>query len=363
MLKIIHAADLHLDSAFGALSAEKARERRREGRFLVERLAELTRREGADALLLSGDLFDGREVYPETLEILRESFAALDASVFIAPGNHDPYRGGGAYDRVKWSDNVHIFKSETMEAVEWKEKNAVIYGAAFTAGERNDRPLAGFCAPKDDRLHVMVLHGDVCGGESAYGAIHRDEIAASGLDYLALGHIHQRMDDRKAGQTCWAYPGCPEGRGFDELGEKGVLVGEIEKGSVSLRFEPLARRKYEILTVDVTDRDAEEAVRQALPAFAAMDIIRVRLVGETEEKGPDCYRLQEKLAGLCYALELRDETTLRTDLMEGAGEDSLRGLFLRRMRAKIDAAETEEEKRIAEDALRMGLAALSGREL
>ena len=363
MLKIIHAADLHLDSAFGALGVEKARERRREGRFLVERLAELTRREGADALLISGDLFDGREVYPETLECLREAFAALDAKVFIAPGNHDPYRSGGAYERIKWSHNVHIFKSSTIEAVEWAEKNAVIYGAAFTAGERTDRPLAGFSVPQDDRLHVMVLHGDVTGGESHYGAIHPGEIAATGLDYLALGHIHQQSAVQKAGQTHWAYPGCPEGRGFDELGEKGVLAGEIGKGSAELRFMPLARRKYEILTVDVTDREAEEAVRQALPASAAMDIIRVRLVGETEEKGVDLYRLQERLGGLCYALELRDETTVRLDLAAAAGEDSLRGLFLRRMREKIADAETDEEKRIAEDALRMGLAALSGREL
>ena len=363
MLKFIHAADLHLDSAFAALGVEKARQRRREGRFLVERLAELTRREGADALLISGDLFDGREVYPETLECLRHCFASLDARVFIAPGNHDPYRSGGAYERVNWSENVHIFKSETIEAVEWAEKNAVIYGAAFTAAQRFDYPLAGFAAPKDGRVHLMVLHGDVCGGESSYGAIRSDEIAASGLHYLALGHVHQRSVPEKTGETVWAYPGCTEGRGFDETGEKGVLVGEIGEGSMALRFHPLAKRKYEILTVDVTDRDAEDAVRQALPASAETDHIRVRLVGETGEKGIDCCRLQEKLGGLCYALELRDETTLRIDLAEAAAEDSLRGLFLRRMREKIAAAETEEEKRIAEDALRMGLAALSGREI
>ena len=361
MLKFIHAADLHLDSAFAALSPEKARQRRREGRFLVERLAELTRREGADALLISGDLFDGREVYPETLECLRDSFAALDARVFIAPGNHDPYRSGGAYERVNWSENVHIFKSGHIEAVEWAEKHAVIYGAAFTATQRFDRPLEGFAAPKDGRIHLMVLHADVGGGESSYGGVRSDEIAASGLHYLALGHIHQRSVPEKTGETVWAYPGCTEGHGFDETGEKGVLIGEIGEGSMALRFHPLAKRKYEILTVDVTDRDTEAAVRQALPASAETDHIRVRLVGETEKI--DCCRLQEKLGGLCYALELRDETRLRIDLTEAAGEDSLRGLFLRRMREKIAAAETEEEKRIAEDALRMGLAALSGREI
>ena len=70
MPKIIHAADLHLDSAFGGLGPEKARERRRESRDLVDRLAELAVREGAETVLLSGDLFDGERVYPETLERL-----------------------------------------------------------------------------------------------------------------------------------------------------------------------------------------------------------------------------------------------------------------------------------------------------
>ena len=364
MLKIVHAADLHLDSAFGALGAEKARERRREGRWLVERLADLTKRREADLLLLSGDLFDGRHVYPETLEAMAEAFASLSARVFIAPGNHDPYEPGGPYTRVQWPENVHIFKSSAIEAVELPELNAVVYGAAFTGPERPDAPLAGFSAPGDGRIHLMVLHGDVSASESVYGSIRKEEIAGSGLSYLALGHIHLASGLKKSGNTFWAYPGCPEGRGFDETGEKGVLVGTVSAAKAELEFCPLGRRQYGIYPVDITGAaDPAERVRQALPASAAMDVVRVRLVGERPERGIDLVRLQEKLEGLCYALELRDETHEREDLWEGAGEDSLRGLFLRRMKEKLDTAETEEERRLAEDALRLGLAALAGREL
>ncbi len=364
MLKIVHAADLHLDSAFGALGPEKARERRREGRWLVERLAELVKRREAELLLLAGDLFDGRHVYPETLETMAEAFAGLSARVFIAPGNHDPYEPGCPYARVSWPKNVHIFRSGAIEAVELPELNAVVYGAAFTAPEQTAGPLAGFSAPRDGRVHLMVLHGEVTGSESVYNPVRKEEVAASGLSYLALGHVHLGSGVQKCGETFWAYPGCSEGRGFDETGEKGVLAGTVSAVKTELEFCPLGRRKYEILTVDITGAaDPAETVRQALPVSAAMDVVRVRLVGERPERSLDLLRMQEKLEGLCYALELKDETRVQEKFWESAGEDSLRGLFLSRMKEKWEAAETEEERRLAEDALRLGLAALSGREL
>ena len=107
MPKIIHAADLHLDSAFGGLGPEKARERRRESRDLVDRLAELAVREGAETVLLSGDLFDGERVYPETLERLRAALARMACPVLIAPGNHDPFTPHSPYEKLVWPKNVH----------------------------------------------------------------------------------------------------------------------------------------------------------------------------------------------------------------------------------------------------------------
>ena len=117
MPKIIHAADLHLDSAFGGLGPEKARERRRESRDLVDRLAELAVREGAETVLLSGDLFDGERVYPETLERLRSALARMACPVLIAPGNHDPFTPRSPYQRLVWPENVHIFRHEQLRAV------------------------------------------------------------------------------------------------------------------------------------------------------------------------------------------------------------------------------------------------------
>ena len=108
MLKFIHGADFHLDAPFAALSPEKARQRRAEQRQLLSRLADLAEEEGADLVLLSGDLLDGGETYQETVEALSHALGQIKAPVFIAPGNHDPYGPRSAYAGTAWPDNVHI---------------------------------------------------------------------------------------------------------------------------------------------------------------------------------------------------------------------------------------------------------------
>lgn len=359
-MRFIHAADFHLDSPFSALSPEKAKERRRESRELIGRLCALVREEQADVLLLAGDLVDERHVYPETVETLAGAFRGIDAQVFIAPGNHDPYEKGCIYDRVQWPENVHIFKSTAMESVELAELNAVIHGTAFTSPERWERPIEGFTVPADGRCHIILCHGDIAAKESPYGAITKADIAASGADYLALGHIHTASEPKSAGKTAYAYPGVPEGRGFDEIGEKGVLIGSIENGELSLAFHPIASRRYMIVTADVTETPALTAAQAALQGYEK-DIVRLIFTGQSRETLP-LQRLYEQLSGSVYALELRDETETAKDVWERRGEDSLRGIFLREMERKLRDASPEEKQRITE-ALRFGLAALDGRDL
>ena len=151
MPKIVHAADFHLDSAFGGLPTDKARERRRESRELADRLADLVRAEEAEIVLLAGDLFDGERVFPETLERLKAALASMGCPVFIAPGNHDPYTPHSPYAATDWPENVHIFHSEAIESVLLPDLACVVHGAAFTSPERTSPPLAGFSAPEDGR--------------------------------------------------------------------------------------------------------------------------------------------------------------------------------------------------------------------
>lgn len=363
MPKIVHAADFHLDSAFGGLPEDMARQRRRESRDLADRLADLVLAEGAELVLLCGDLFDGERVFPETVELLRGALGRMACPVFIAPGNHDPYTPRSPYAAAGWPDNVHIFTKDSLEAVELPELNTVVHGAAFTGRSRTEQLMAGFSAPADGRIHVLCIHGDVDALDSPYGPVTTAQLAASGLDYAAFGHVHQCSGLRRAGNTCWAYPGCPEGRGFDELGDKGVLAGSVEKDGAQMAFVPLCRRRYHILTADVTEKTPREALAAVLPPTAAMDVCRVIFTGETGEAGVDLAALETAFRDKCYALELRDRTTVAEDIWARAEEDSLRGIFLRELRRQYEAAGDDRERETVVRAVRFGLAALDGRDL
>lgn len=357
MLKLIHAADLHLDSPFAGLSPEQAALRRQEQRTLLERVADLANEEQADLVLLSGDLLDGGRVYRETVDALAQTLRGIRCRVFIAPGNHDPYTAASPYALPIWPDNVHIFTSPRPEGVPIPELNCTVYGAAFTAEQQYEAPLEGFCA-QGEGVNLMVLHGNTQGRD--YAPVSPAHIAASGLDYLALGHIHQSCGLQKTGDTFWAYPGCPEGRGFDELGDKGALILDADKGSVRARFHPLALHRYEITEVDLTGcEDAVSAVEAALPTDTATDIYRILLTGEFSMEPGILSRLEQALAPRFLALELRDRTRPPRDLWVRAGEDTLTGLFLRTMALQYQARPNDE---VLQMAVRFGLAALENGE-
>ena len=361
MLKFIHAADFHLDSAFASLPPGRAAERRRESRELLFRLADYVNSHGIRLVLLAGDLFDSAAPYRETGEALAEALGRMDARVLAAPGNHDWYGPGSPWAAVDWPENVHIFREGAMTSIGLPELGVTVHGAAFTSPEQGSSLLAGFTAPEDGGVHLGLLHGEIDPAEDRYDPLRREDIAASGLAYLALGHIHRRGEPRRYGRTLCAWPGCIEGRGFDELGEKGFYEGVIDGGEVaSLNFVPFARRRYEILDVDVTGLSPRAAAEAALPPDTADHLYRLRLVGEAEDAGAKA--LEKALADRFYALEVRDHTRMAADVWARAGEDSLRGLFLRELRGRYDAAGDEAEREAVTRAARFGLAALDHRD-
>ncbi|MEG2119342.1 MAG: metallophosphoesterase, partial [Pseudoflavonifractor sp.] len=326
-----------------------------------DRLADLAEREHADLVLLGGDLLDSDHAYYETTRTLSRALGRIGVPVFISPGNHDFYAPRSPYAATLWQENVHIFTRETMEAVDLPELGCVVHGAAFTSPACDTSPIEGFHVPEDGKTHLMVLHGDV-EGKGRYGSIALRDIADSGLAYLALGHVHAASGAQTAGRTTWAYPGCPEGRGFDELGEKGALVVTLDGAAVSVKFVPLCKRRYEMMTVDITGGHPAQRLEAALPKNARMDSYRIFLTGESGEEGVDTAALEGLAAPYFYSVSVRDMTRVRQDLWSRGGEDTLTGLFLRTLRGKLDAASTDGERAVIEKAVRFGLAALENRE-
>ena len=186
MVRILHAADFHLDSAFRALSPEQARQRRAESRRTAARLVEYGNDHGTELLLLAGDLFDSSEIYGQTAEELAQALASFHGQVVIAPGNHDCVAAASPYVRTLWPDNVHIFTTPQITRFRFPQYGCTVYGAAFTAPEvTRGASLAGI-ADGDEGVAIGLLHGEVGKSDSRYCPIDVNQIAASGLDYLAL---------------------------------------------------------------------------------------------------------------------------------------------------------------------------------
>lgn len=345
-MKILHAADFHLDAPFAALSPEKAAIRRGEGREIPLRLAELAREEQVDLVLLAGDLFDGPTVRRETLSVLKEALGGIPAPVFIAPGNHDYYASNTPYEGA-WPENVTIFRTGTLVPHPLPRLGCVVYGAAFTGNSCLTDPLAGFSVPRDGNIHIAVLHGDVGQPCSRYAPISEEHLAASGLTYCGLGHIHAPSGLRQAGETFWAYPGCPEGHGFDETGERGCLIVETGERTTA-RFCTLAARSYVDISVEAGE-DPLAAGRQAL-AGQEEHCVRLTFTGETTRT---LAGVEEKLASLVFSLRVKDATRPKTDREALRAGDTLTAAFFRVMEEKLEKGEPG-----AELALRFGLAAL-----
>ncbi len=358
-LKILHAADLHLDSPFEGLGTAKAAQRREEQRRLLYRIAQLAEAERVDLVLLAGDLLDSDSTYAETAEALAEALGSISAPVFISPGNHDFYSPRSPYARVKFPPNVHIFKSSALECVELPNPGVRVWGAAF-CDKYSPAMLSGFSAVKSAGMKdVMCIHGEVAAA-SNYNPMTELNIAASGMDYIAMGHIHKESGLKKSGATYYAWPGCPEGRGFDETGEKYVYIVSLGS-SCSVKPVCVAQRRYEILNAELSGGNVISDVLAALPENTENDVYRIILRGEAEEP-PQPGAVTAALENKFFSLQVRDETVLKRDVWQGAGEDNLRGRFLSRLKAALDAAKTDAEREKISQAARWGLAALDNRE-
>ena len=357
MIKFLHAADLHLDSSFHGLAPAEAVCRRQEQRNLLRQIAALSNHHQCDLVLLSGDLFDSNAVYPETVEAVSEALELFSGQVFIAPGNHDYFAQNTPYSQLKLPKNVHIFTDSAIDAVHLPHLSCTVYGAAFTTGAM-PAMLENFHVSDESGTHIMVLHGDAENPRSDYNPITKLQITQSGLDYLALGHIHTCSGPLQYGKTTCAWPGCPMGRGFDETGEKGVILGEIDENHCEITFCPLPVRRYEILRVSAGD-DALAAAENALPQDTAPHIYRIIFTGESAPL--DLQKLHTALSPRFFSLQLRDETVPKQDIWQDAGADTLKGQFLALLQEKISSS-TDEDAAILQQAARLGLAAMEGRE-
>ncbi len=359
---IVHCADLHLDSSFSTFSPDspKARRRREEQLTVFGRIIFLARKTGASFLLIAGDLFDAARVHKDTLDFMNDRFKMIpNVTVCIAAGNHDPYTPDSPYATYMWNENVHIF---TDELDYFEKDNVRIYGRSFSSHFAR-KPLirdkeGNFPQLDNSYINILLMHGDVNNVNSVYNPIYAEDIRKCGFDYAALGHVHTATEVKYAGYTPYCYCGVPEGRGFDEAGECGVMLCQVGKGFSKFKFVPTAIRRYITVHTDITGCESNEDICATILGDCPQNdnLYKVILEGTL----PECFRLsvgrlQTMLEDKYFYIKIKDNTKLETNLELLQQEVSIKGLFVKNM---LDQREVSDE--LKNNALKYGLQAFEG---
>ncbi len=350
-LKILHTADWHLDSPFTGFTDSQRTLLRQEQRKIPGKVADLCRREDCDLVLLAGDIFDG-DASRETLDVLKKELRRCGVPVLIAPGNHDYCVPGSPWLEESWPENVFIFTG-ALESVTISGLDCRIYGAAFRS---MDCPglLDGFQAEGPEKYRIAVLHGDPTRSNSPCNPVTASQIRRCGLQYVALGHIH-KAGAFQSGDTICAWPGCPMGRGWDETGEKGVCIVTLGD-KTDIQAVTLDTLRFMEMDVNI-GKDPAAALESALPGAGTNDFYRISLTGCGEV---DLVSLKSAFSAFPN-LELRDHTEEPLDLWGDLGEDTLEGVFFRKLKQEMEAdPENGERYRLAAELSRRLLA---GREV
>jgi len=359
-MKLLHCADIHLDSVMESnLSPEQAKERKRE---LLLGFADMVRygaEHDVQAVLIAGDLFDGASCAKRTRSYVLDLMAQYPQIAFYyLSGNHDEGEVGFTDTKTPLPENLHVF-SDTWQ--EYKLGSVSIWGCVDPASRESYEALV----PDPERINIAVLHGQVYESDTRFDAgVNLRALANRSLDYLALGHIHSYSIDRLDARGIYCYAGCPEGRGFDECGSKGFVMLDVdeEQKKISTQFVSLARRACHCFAVDVSACDSllclEQTVLDACAAAAPSDLVKAELVGfVAPETCHDAAYVTRVLSERFYFAKVYDKTKLSIRAEDYCNDISLKGEFVR----LVLAAKLDEDLKM--QVIQKGIRALGGEEV
>ena len=435
MVKLIHTADLHLDSAFRSRFTKEEAENRRQKQLMAwKELLSFAVEKKVHGVLIAGDLFDSPVVSHGTMDFFLSTIAEHpEISFFYLRGNHDTENTFRYQENLP--KNLFLF-SEKGKKYRLKDKlllAGVEYGTKEISFGKNDVPshfhyeaeqlgegaekeagisptLEGrerkevekeyeqgnvpeteqeaiseseqglvqeeeskFLKLKEEDCNILLLHGALYQGTPKEDAVQGEEgiflknLEKLPLSYIALGHIHKGGEGKLNNGALWAYPGCLQGRGFDEEGETGFLYLKVEEEKKEIRkeFIPIKQGEFRILKIELQGDEGtlaclkkiEEEMEKA--SISKEDSLRIILKGKKGlEQERNLRYLQLQLQDSVFFLEIRDECELSWNREEAMKEKSLKGEFLRVLAAADNLSKEEQEEIIA-----LGIGLLQGGEL
>lgn len=393
MVRLLHTADVHLGARHADLGEQASAQRERQ--FAAFRATvDLAIAERIDIVLVAGDLFDSNTQPRRSVERVAAELKRLAAArirTVIAPGTHDVHDRSSiyrAYDLaalagVAAGDDAVTVLTPDRSDVHLRACDVVVHGPCFDTKRAPHSPLRDLDVSGDDRAtwHVGLLHAALAIPGRTDGddvVVTAQEIGATNLDYLALGHWHSAQQG-KAGRVSWAYAGAPEPVALDQDRAGKVLLVSLEQVGtqkrVTIEERVVGRTRFEKVELDAASVASQPDVVQKLLLKADPDLVLdVRFIGvRPDELDLDVDEIENQLRASFLKVRVRDLSL--PALTQGAlpSADTIAGAFIRDVEARIaeleaiaatngtsDAASQAAELR---DVLRLGRLLLAGHEV
>ncbi|MDO5328695.1 MAG: DNA repair exonuclease [Coriobacteriia bacterium] len=272
-VKFIHAADLHLGAPLLGVdpndplidAANKA---------FDNAIKEAIKRK-VDFFIISGDVFDRKEIPYEDYKFFIHEINKLDVPVFLCAGNHDPFE---SWKRTKTygplPEHLHLFPQDMV--AKFDVGSCTIAGISYP---QNKYYLNQFAKLNKQDLSIGVLHTGLDIDETIM-PVKKEELDVLEFDYWALGHIHKR-ETFKLNNTI-AYSGCTQGLHINSSSTNGVNYVELTKGKCDVEFIPTAKVKWLKLDIDVSDCDNLDDVLNLCRSKTLNYYTRITLTGKTK---------------------------------------------------------------------------------
>lgn len=359
-MKFVHIADMHFDSPFVNLSEKDIMGdlRRLEQRKVFKKIIEYIKENNIKYFFISGDLYEHKYIKQSTIEYINKLFEEIpETNIYITPGNHDPYTKNSYYNKYNWSKNVKIFGPK-VEKIETQDVN--IYGYGFDDFYCSDSGVENIEIEQNEKPNILIIHGNIDGStieDMQYNSMSKKMLEEKGFDYVALGHIHKKDYNTEENQKI-VYPGSTISLGFDELGEHGMIVGDVEKNKLEIQFVKLDDKQFTKRELNVDNIYSKEELIEKINELKIEEnnYVEIILIGnrnfEINKYDLIRYILNNNI------IKIKDNTKIAYDLEKLENENTLKGLFIKEMNKKIKNAETEEEKEIIEKSIEIGLASL-----
>ena len=356
-MKFIHTADLHLDSKIEGIPTEKSKIRREEILRTFERLIDFATKNEVRAIIIAGDMFDGTKISVKAKERVFQCIKNHPNIDFLyVSGNHDK-------TNVFCEDNFSNFIVFDSEWKSVKYKNVSITGVALNGV--NQDAVYDLLSLDENDLNIVVMHGQIVGYKSQEKAeiISIPRLKDKNIDYLALGHIHSYSDGNIDNRGKYAYSGCLDGRGFDELGEKGFVLIDTDDNKIATSFVPFSSRILYEFTFDINEFSSyydlsEQIIKDLQVNVNENALIKVVLKGERKlDFFLDFYALEKRLNEQFFFVKIVDKTQLKVSAEDYEFDKSVKGEFVRAV-WESDLSIEEKNKVIT-----CGLSALKGEEI